>query len=96
MTDAEGFAGSEIKRRRVKMPFWMCSICGHCLNDLRPPGQCPNCRQTCSFRDVTCYRPECGGEHNVDPLLTSACYTEVVTRNRLQVGFKDKRPMEIG
>ena len=51
------------------MPYWMCELCGHCLNAWRPPVECPHCCQVCSFRDVTCYRPECGGEQNVDPLL---------------------------
>jgi len=53
------------------MPYWMCTSCGHCVNASRPPDECPHCRQSCSFADVTCYRPECGGEQNVDPLLTS-------------------------
>ncbi len=53
------------------MPFWMCTLCGHCLNTVAPPDKCPHCQQACSFRNVTCYRPECGGEQNIDPLLTA-------------------------
>ncbi len=54
------------------MAYWMCTSCGHCANESRPPDECPHCGKRCSFGDVTCYRPECGGEHNIDPLLTSA------------------------
>lgn len=67
------------------MAYWMCVSCGHCLNATTPPDECPHCQQTCSFRDVTCYRPECGGEQNVDPLLTSTCSEEVLARNKMQV-----------
>ena len=66
------------------MPYWMCTSCGHCLNTTAPPEQCPHCGKTCSFADVTCYRPECGGEQNVDPLIASACYNEAMTRNRVK------------
>lgn len=54
------------------MTYWMCTTCGHCLNPPTPPDKCPHCQQVCSFRDVTCYRPECGGEQNIDPLLAGA------------------------
>ncbi len=54
------------------MPFWMCSTCGHCIEALEPPPECSQCQEKCSFRDVTCYRPDCGGEKNIDPLLTNA------------------------
>ena len=54
------------------MVYWMCESCGHCLHSSNPPNECPNCHLKCSFRNVTCYRPECGGEQNIDPLLTSA------------------------
>ena len=67
------------------MPFWMCALCGLCLEALRPPDPCPHCQQTCSFRDVTCYRPECGGEQNVDPLLTSTWSKGVITRDKAKV-----------
>ena len=53
------------------MPYWMCYSCGHCADQPKPPDQCPHCSQKCSFRDVTCYRPECGGPGNIDPLLAS-------------------------
>ncbi len=53
------------------MTYWMCEFCGHCLNDSKPPHECTYCGQKCTFHDVTCYRVECGGERNVDPLLTS-------------------------
>ncbi len=55
--------------------FWMCEFCGHCLSASRPPDVCPHCSEKCSFKDVTCYRPECGGPGNVDPLLAGQCGT---------------------
>jgi rubredoxin len=64
------------------MPYWMCHSCGHCLKVSDPPDECPHCFEKCSFRDVTCYRPECGGESNIDPLLTGA-YTHYTKINRL-------------
>jgi CRP-like cAMP-binding protein/rubredoxin len=48
---------------------WMCTNCGYYLRGVSPPGHCPSCEHTCAFSDVTCYRPECGGEENIDPLL---------------------------
>lgn len=51
------------------MAHWMCTRCGYYLQASAPPDRCPGCEQTCAFNDVTCYRPECGGEKNVDPLV---------------------------
>ena len=51
------------------MTHWMCTTCGYYLQSSSPPGRCPGCEQICAFNDVTCYRPECGGEHNLDPLM---------------------------
>lgn len=51
------------------MTHWMCITCGYYFQAPQPPNRCPSCNQICAFNDVTCYRPECGGERNVDPLL---------------------------
>ena len=51
------------------MPYWMCTSCGHCFNAAMPPDECPRCQQRCSFGDVTCYTPECGGETNPNPKI---------------------------
>ena len=51
------------------MTHWMCTTCGYYLQDPAPPERCPSCSQACTFNDVTCYRPECGGDANIDPLL---------------------------
>lgn len=53
------------------MTYWMCVVCGSCFTASGPPAECPHCREKCSFRDVTCYRPDCGGEENPDSLLVS-------------------------
>jgi|WetSurMetagenome_2_1015567.scaffolds.fasta_scaffold267231_2 CRP-like cAMP-binding protein len=54
------------------MTHWMCVKCGYYLQDSLPPKKCPGCNQVCIFSDVTCYRPECGGERNIDPLLVGS------------------------
>ena len=49
--------------------FWKCSKCGHTLEAPAPPENCPECREACEFKDVTCYLPECGGPGQTDPRL---------------------------
>jgi hypothetical protein len=53
--------------------YFMCQFCGHCMSGSNPPDICPHCNKKCSFRDVTCYRPECGGPGGIDPLLAAQC-----------------------
>jgi hypothetical protein len=50
----------------------MCTACGFLVSDDDPPGTCDGCNRPVNFNDVTCYRAECGGEENVDPLLVGA------------------------
>ncbi len=59
------------------MTHWMCANCGYYLQADTPPDRCPGCNQVCAFNDVTCYRPECGGEKNVDPLLVGSALRSV-------------------
>jgi rubredoxin len=54
------------------MTHWMCTSCGYYLQASGPPNRCPSCEQVCAFNDVTCYRPECGGEQNIDPLVVGS------------------------
>ncbi len=57
------------------MPFWKCEKCGYIHEDQLPPseGICPSCKDTCTFKNVTCYLPECGHEagskEHIDPRL---------------------------
>ncbi len=51
------------------MTHWMCTNCGYYVRAASPPNQCPTCKQWCSFSNVTCYRPDCGGEGNIDLLV---------------------------
>ena len=51
------------------MAHWMCTMCGYYLQSSAPPNRCPSCEKICAFSDVTCYRPECGGVQNVDPVV---------------------------
>jgi CRP-like cAMP-binding protein len=50
----------------------MCTTCGYYYQGPAPLDKCPGCNLVCAFNDVTCYRPDCGGESNVDPLLVGA------------------------
>ena len=49
--------------------FWKCSKCGYTVTQPKPPEQCPECKETCEFKNVTCYVPECGGS----AISTRAC-----------------------
>jgi rubredoxin len=51
------------------MTQWQCSNCGYLFQAESVPDQCPSCKQTCTFSDVTCYTPDCGGPSNIDPRL---------------------------
>ena len=51
------------------MTQWKCSNCGYTFGANTVPERCPSCKQTCTFSDVTCYIPDCGGPDNLDPRL---------------------------
>ena len=62
------------------MPKWQCVECGYFVQEAnRPPDVCPSCSLRCSFTDVTCYRPECGGPVNPDPSIMKAVTSNGVT-----------------
>jgi rubredoxin len=70
------------------MAHWMCTTCGYYLQASGPPDRCPSCDQKIPFNDVTCYRPECGGEQNIDPLTVSN------TLKALKGGLKPTAPFK--
>jgi CRP/FNR family cyclic AMP-dependent transcriptional regulator len=51
------------------MTKWQCIQCGYYCDDVKPPDKCPGCGAACAYVDVTCYRPECGGPANPDPMV---------------------------
>ena len=51
------------------MSHWKCSNCEYTFEAEAPPESCPSCKQACTFSDVTCYIPDCGGPGNIDPRL---------------------------
>ena len=53
------------------MNQWQCSSCGYTFEAEVLPNQCPSCKQVCSFNNVTCYIPDCGGPGNIDPQLAA-------------------------
>ncbi len=38
-----------------------CSKCGFNVVAPTPPEVCPECKEACEFKNVTCYLPDCGG-----------------------------------
>ena len=75
------------------MTHWMCTSCGYYVQASSPPERCPSCQQACAFNNVTCYRPECGGEENVDSLLVGATL-RARTGARAQAAARPARPIE--
>jgi len=51
------------------MAHWQCSNCHYTFEVEAPPERCPSCKQSCTFSDVTCYIPDCGGPGKIDPRL---------------------------
>ncbi|AGA91438.1 hypothetical protein Thimo_2728 [Thioflavicoccus mobilis 8321] len=49
--------------------WWKCSECQHVVHEKSSPTECPACHKRCTFADVTCYIPDCGGPSNPDPKL---------------------------
>lgn len=51
------------------MTKWQCVECGYFFDGVKPPDKCPGCNASCTYADITCYRPECGGPANPDPMV---------------------------
>jgi rubredoxin len=51
------------------MAQWKCSNCDYVFEVDTLPDQCPSCEKRCTFSNVTCYIPDCGGPQNIDPRL---------------------------
>jgi rubredoxin len=49
--------------------WWKCSNCDYTFQAEAPPNACPSCKEKCTFTNVTCYRPDCGGDEQIDPKL---------------------------
>lgn len=57
------------KQPKDMSPFWKCGECGHTFQAPVPPDTCPSCKEKCTFKDVSCYTPDCGGPGHIDPKL---------------------------
>jgi superoxide reductase len=53
------------------MTYWMCDKCNFVIEAPKPPDPCPGCQIKCSFSDVTCYTPDCGGQGSLDTRLVA-------------------------
>jgi len=51
------------------MTYWKCGKCDYTITAPSPPNVCPVCSEICSFVNVTCYTPECGGVGSLDPRI---------------------------
>jgi len=78
------------------MPKWQCLECGYFIREAnRPPDTCPGCSLRCSFTDVTCYRPDCGGPVNPDPMVMKNVASKgVLPPLRPSLPAKEKAPEE--
>ena len=68
------------------MPWFKCDKCGYTLQAAMPPDDaiCPSCQQKCTFKDVTCYVPECGlgdGHEHIDHRLQEYLTIQEVLKN---------------
>ena len=52
--------------------WWMCNECENIFQSVDLPQACPGCQKKCTFVNVTCYVPECGGPDNLDVRLVAA------------------------
>jgi rubredoxin len=52
--------------------WWMCSECNNLFQAEMVPQVCPSCQKKCTFANITCYIPECGGPNNLDVRLVQA------------------------
>lgn len=48
---------------------WKCGSCDFTFTAPTPPKECPECKEKCDFKNITCYTPDCGGPGNVDSRL---------------------------
>jgi len=48
------------------MIHWMCSSCGYVFEAESPVDVCPSCHTRCTFSDISCCTPDCGGPGNID------------------------------
>jgi len=77
------------------MPKWQCVECGYFVQEAnRPPDVCPSCSLRCSFTDVTCYRPECGGPVNPDPSIMKTVTGKRITPPLRPTMAKEEAPEE--
>jgi hypothetical protein len=77
------------------MPKWQCVECGYYVQEAnRPPDVCPSCSLRCSFTDVTCYRPECGGPVNPDPSIMKTVTSKGITPPLRPTSTKEEAPDE--
>lgn len=51
------------------LTYWKCGNCGFVFTAAQPPDACPECGAQDSFKNVTCYIPECGGPGHMDTRL---------------------------
>lgn len=66
----------------------MCNRCGYYLQSPSPLNRCPSCGEYYTSVDVTCHRPECGGERNIDPLLVGAVLGSITVPTEKQAKAK--------
>ncbi len=51
------------------LTYWKCGKCGFTITAVQPPDVCPECGEQCTYNNITCYTPDCGGPGHIDPRL---------------------------
>lgn len=51
------------------LTHWKCGSCAFTFTAASLPEECPECREKCDFKNITCYTPDCGGPGNIDSRL---------------------------
>ncbi len=74
------------------MTKWQCVECGYFFDGVKPPDKCPGCNVNCTYVDVTCYRPECGGPANTDPMVMEMITQRVGLTAPLRFSSRETTP----
>ncbi len=51
------------------LTHWKCGNCSFSFTSATLPEECPDCKEKCDFKNITCYTPDCGGPGNIDSRL---------------------------
>ena len=71
MLKEQRISGREFLRKEEAKNYWMFDECNYVFEAETPPDKCPDFHAKCTFMNVSCYIPDCGGPGNYDPKLVA-------------------------